>query len=70
MHFSKLALALPFTRGATALSRRADNNTAQVPVSGSYIIEYAPVSHHLGLIKLSEICDYQADRMSLQGSSE
>ncbi|KAI0895255.1 subtilisin-like protein [Annulohypoxylon nitens] len=42
MHFSKLALALPFTRGATALSRRADNNTAQVPVSGSYIIEYAP----------------------------
>ncbi|KAI1456396.1 subtilisin-like protein [Annulohypoxylon moriforme] len=42
MRFSKLALALPFTGGATALSRRADNNTVLVPVSGSYIVEYAP----------------------------
>ncbi|KAI0886407.1 subtilisin-like protein [Annulohypoxylon maeteangense] len=42
MRFSKFALALPFTGGVTALNRRGDNNTVLVPVSGSYIVEFAP----------------------------
>ncbi|OTA64812.1 subtilisin-like protein [Hypoxylon sp. EC38] len=42
MRFSILALVLPFTGGAAALSRRAENSTIPAPIPKSYIVEYVP----------------------------